>query len=105
MPDQNQETELKRILLDLAMTAGVIARDEQERARAELKSDQSYVTNVDLRLSELAIQRLSEVIPEHRIITEEHLDHLEAVNKAVPGDEDELLAVVNRLHKYGVMKS
>lgn len=89
------EQELNTLLLDLAMAAGAIARDEQERARAELKADQSYVTNVDLRLSELAIDRLSSVIPEDRIITEEHLEHLNAATTGGNGAGGDLVALVD----------
>lgn len=88
------ETDLSELLVRLAQKAGAIAREEQDRARAELKPDQSYVTNVDLRLSELSVEMLRTVIPEDHIITEEHLEHAARV-QATPGQSNELLAVVD----------
>lgn len=88
------KNELNEILWTLAVKAGAIAREEQDRARAELKPDQSYVTNVDLRLSELSVETLRDVIPEQNIVTEEHLDHLQSIN-ASPPNEDELVAFVD----------
>jgi myo-inositol-1(or 4)-monophosphatase len=90
-----RENEIHELLVRLAIQAGRIARDEQQGARGEIKADQSYVTDVDLRLSELSRRVLGDVVPEHHIITEEHLEHLEAINDSSPGGEEELLAIVD----------
>ena len=86
--------ELLDIMLAYAVEAGTIAAREQNHAPAHTKADQSYVTEVDLRLSELAIRRFSAVLPVERIITEENLEYLEAVQNS-PVEPGELLAVVD----------
>jgi fructose-1,6-bisphosphatase/inositol monophosphatase family enzyme len=91
------KTEINEILLQLAAKAGEIAVAGQERAKAQVKPDLSYVTDIDLELSELSIQMLSAVIPEDHIITEEHLEHLEAVQSGPAGSGDELLAIIDPL--------
>ena len=89
------ERELLDIIMRYAQEAGRIAVSEQQRAAARLKPDATYVTDVDLRLSELAFKLLSSAIPERQIITEEHLDNLEALTRDGDLDSVELLAVVD----------
>ncbi|TVQ25041.1 MAG: hypothetical protein EA383_09410, partial [Spirochaetaceae bacterium] len=60
-----------------AYDAGRIAMQAQADAKASLKDDDSYVTGVDLQLSELAFERLSKVLPEEAIVSEERLSHLD----------------------------
>lgn len=86
--------QLLDIMLDYAGEAGTIAAAEQHRAPAHVKADHSYVTDVDLRLSALAIERFTAVLPAERIITEENLEYLEAIQSTAP-DADELLVVVD----------
>jgi fructose-1,6-bisphosphatase/inositol monophosphatase family enzyme len=54
--------------------SGSIAQELQSAAQAELKDDDSYVTQVDTQLSNLAFQRFGALLPENRIISEERLD-------------------------------
>lgn len=60
-------------MYEFAVRAGRYAREEQPKMRAHLKADDSYVTNVDLHLSEMALEILSRVIPPQHVVTEEHL--------------------------------
>jgi myo-inositol-1(or 4)-monophosphatase len=91
------KTTLNGLLYDLVLEAGEIASTEQERARPQLKDDDSYVTDVDIRLSDLCIRKLSAVLPEENIITEESLHHLYGVRNRPLTGEDEILAVIDPL--------
>lgn len=82
-------------ILRYAQEAGRVALDEQRYLSAELKSDDSYVTDVDLRLSELAIKTLSEVIPQENIITEEHLGNLHSLIRSGSLESAGLLVFVD----------
>lgn len=59
------------------LESGTLAQELQSVAQAELKDDDSYVTQVDTQLSNLAFQRFGELLPENRIISEERLDYFD----------------------------
>lgn len=69
-------------LLDYLREAAAIACKRQANLDPSLKADQTFVTNVDLELSRLAIERLSRVVPRTQIISEEHLENLDAMDAA-----------------------
>lgn len=88
------EAELLQTMLKYAHDAGSIARSEQHDLDAHLKDDDSYVTSVDTRLSELAFEAFRGVVPAESIITEEQLDNLERISRTHRA-EDELLLIVD----------
>ncbi|MDA3948969.1 MAG: hypothetical protein PF508_07060 [Spirochaeta sp.] len=75
------KNEILGAVLDYAKAAGEIAIAEQKNLSAHLKPDDSYVTDVDLRLSELAFRSFSGVVPESQIVSEERLDNLRTVDE------------------------
>ena len=80
------------------LEAGRVAADAQANANASLKDDDSYVTEVDLSLSRLAFERLSEVLPEHAIVSEEHLQNLGRLSEPLQQDagaDPEVVAVLD----------
>ena len=89
------DNEILEVVLNYAKDAGKIAIAEQENLSAHLKPDASYVTHVDLRLSELAFRTLSDVVPENRIVTEEHLDNLHTLSNANELERSELTIFVD----------
>jgi len=82
-------------LLRYAEEAGRIALAEQSGLSATVKPDDTYVTEVDLRLSRLAVSMLSEVVPPESIVTEEHLEHLHRDEATQGGDTPEILVFVD----------
>ncbi len=94
---------LMTAMLDFAEEAGSIALAEQSDLQAELKPDETYVTEVDMQVSELAFQRFAEHVPKDCIVTEEHVDNLtesagrvESADGAASGSNDsDLLLVVD----------
>ncbi len=89
------EKELLKHLFRYARDAGEVALSEQACAKAHLKSDNSYVTGVDLRLSELAMETFSEVVASEQIVTEERLDSLLRLRHSPREERSELLVVVD----------
>ncbi len=90
--------QLMSTITTFALDAGAIARRAQAEATASLKEDESYVTEVDLTLSKLAFERLSQVLPEHAIVSEEHLQNLSrygAAPVAPDADGHEVFAVID----------
>lgn len=81
--------QLMSTITTYALDAGTIARRAQTGATASLKEDESYVTEVDLTLSKLAFERLSQVLPEHAIVSEEHLTNLSRYDAAFDGSSAE----------------
>jgi len=69
---------IKQYVID----AGAIARNLQGVAQAELKEDDSYVTQVDTQLSALAFERFGALLPENRIISEERLDFFDEFSQS-----------------------
>lgn len=90
-------TDLNTLLYDLVLEAGKIAHSRQEHARPQLKEDGSYVTDVDLHLSDLCARELSKAIPEENIITEENLRHLGGIRDRSLSDDEEILAIIDPL--------
>lgn len=82
-------------LLRYAEEAGRIAVAEQAGLSATVKADDTYVTDVDLALSRLAVSMLSEVVPRESIVTEEQLEHLHRDNGAPEADTPEILVFVD----------
>lgn len=66
------ERELMDRLLEYVRTAGAIAARKQSEATVGLKADSTYVTSVDLQLSELALEMFSPLVSPTYIVTEEH---------------------------------
>lgn len=90
--------QLMSTITTYALDAGTIARRAQTEATASLKDDESYVTEVDLKLSTLAFERLSQVLPEHAIVSEEHLENLSRYDAAFDrsgADGHEVFAVLD----------
>lgn len=89
------EHNLLEAMVRYAHEAGVIAKSEQANLHAQVKADDSYVTEVDLRLSKMAFTFFSGLVPDHHIITEEHLENLHALpDEPAPG-EPELLLIID----------
>ena len=76
-----------------AHEAGAIAYNRQTTAKASLKSDNTYVTEVDLELSELAVERLSHFVSPEHIVTEESDTQVLESGSFVKGAEDLVLIV------------
>ena len=89
------EREILSVMLRYAHEAGSIAIAEQSNLQAVLKPDDTYVTGVDMRLSELALRTFTEVVPERQIITEEHIDNLLDLVNGEPAGDGELLLIVD----------
>jgi len=87
--------EILDVLKQFMQQANTIALTEQQQAAAHLKADDTYVTSVDLRVSELSLEVLSSVIPEGHIITEERLDNLHTLIERDTLRDAELLAFVD----------
>ncbi len=89
--------DLMRLMYAYAMEAGAISLEEMENASGRLKADESFVTHVDLKLSELAVSMFSSCIPPGCIITEEHLEHYLTLPDDPPAETDEIPVVVDPL--------
>jgi fructose-1,6-bisphosphatase/inositol monophosphatase family enzyme len=89
------ENTIMPVLIQYVKTAGEIARKRQQDLAVELKPDDSYVTQVDMELSTLAMDTLSTVIPREHIITEEHLENLYALTDKNGLHDAEILAIVD----------
>ncbi|MFA7567263.1 MAG: inositol monophosphatase family protein [Alkalispirochaeta sp.] len=89
------QQELIETILAFAGEASGIALTEQANLSATEKADASYVTQVDLRLSELAFTRLSKVVPESSIVSEENLQNLSSLRADYPGTDDEITLFID----------
>lgn len=87
--------ELFSSMLTFVAKASAIARTEQAKLQTDLKADASYVTNIDLTLSELAFKVLSRAISRDLIITEEHPDGLERFATGSDPSIPEFLVVID----------
>lgn len=87
--------EILKVVLDYAKAAGEIALAEQKHLSAHLKPDDSYVTDVDLRLSELAFRFFSNVVPERQIVSEEHLENLRFLDEDPDADGSEITIFID----------
>lgn len=88
------DAELMRQVLGFVGEAARIARQGQESSRAAMKTDATLVTDVDLRISELALQRFSPLVGEQAVITEEHEAGLLRLEQG-QGPPGELLVVID----------
>lgn len=67
------------IVLEYLRRASCVCRAKQETSRAVVKADSTVVTEVDLELSELAVESFSEVVHEDCVLTEEHQRRLNEI--------------------------
>lgn len=94
----NSEEKIFSVMHRFALEASAYAVSEQKRMQAHLKEDDSYVTNVDLHISELAVSLFSEILPDSQIISEEHLGsfwQLANSGDYNPENEPELVVMVD----------
>ncbi len=89
------EQKLLSLLMSYAHDAGRIAIAEQDNLEAILKPDDTYVTEVDMRLSDLAFRTFEPVLPRRAIITEEQIDNLTDLMNGTSSHDGELLLVVD----------
>ncbi|TVQ22123.1 MAG: hypothetical protein EA383_16115 [Spirochaetaceae bacterium] len=89
------KTELNQAILTYLRSAGREAGERQTLAVAELKADFSYVTEVDLALSQQAIELFSPIVGSDAVITEEHPGVLPEIRGGREAKEDEILVVVD----------
>ena len=99
--------EIVDAVLNFTGSAGRIALSGHRNLRVQVKPDNTYVTDIDLRLSELAFRTLSTVIPERNIVSEEHLENLASLSGDPDPDTDELVAFVDpidgtRNYSFGI---
>lgn len=89
------DREVLRQVLGFLREAAGIARQGQQSSRAAVKADASLVTDVDLRLSELALKAFSGLAGEEAVVTEEHETSLLRLEQGQPPGGGELLVVID----------
>lgn len=87
--------QLLKAMMEFAHEAGSLAAGEQGNLRAQLKADDTYVTDVDRRVSELAVQKFEKLVPDDCIITEERIDDANTSTGPRESNDGELLVVVD----------
>ncbi len=87
--------ELNQAIQTYLQFAGREAAERQTMAVAELKADFSYVTGVDLALSQQAIELFSPIVGPDAVITEEHQGVLNEIRLGRAAQDDEILVIVD----------
>ncbi len=91
----DMKAELNRAIRTYLHAAAREAAARQHTAVGELKSDLTYVTEVDLSLSTQAIDLFSPIVGADAVVTEEHQGVLADIRNGQPARSDELLVVVD----------
>jgi myo-inositol-1(or 4)-monophosphatase len=89
------DRDVLRQMLGFVRDAARIAHLHQESARATLKADSTLVTEVDLRISEMALQVFSGIAGPDGVVTEEHDESLNRIIRAGRAPDGELLVVID----------
>lgn len=87
--------ELIDAILEYAEQAGKLAlqrKHENQHLLTTLKSDNTYVTEVDMELSEAAIDLFADFVPSEHVISEERLDNLYSLDSN-PSDDETIVIV------------
>lgn len=88
-----KEQHIIQAMLSYLSQAAEVACDQQTKATSELKDDLTVVTEVDMRLSELAVKQFSQVVDPKCVFTEEHQRQLDQM--IADDDDSELIIVID----------
>lgn len=89
------KTELNHAIRTFLQSASQEAVARQAMAVGELKADSTYVTEVDLALSEYAQELFGPIAGSDAVVTEEHQGILEEIRNGRDAQDDEVLVVVD----------
>lgn len=94
------EIVLKEKMVEYCRKASVLAVEGQRSKATHQKLDRSFVTNVDLRLSELAFTIFEDLIGRSHIVSEEHLENMSRLMNSDNagsgfGNDDEYTVIVD----------
>ncbi|MFP4509177.1 MAG: inositol monophosphatase family protein [Spirochaetaceae bacterium] len=88
-------SELNRTIRTFLESASREAAGRQAMVVGDLKADSTYVTDVDIALSEYAQDLFSPVTGSDAVVTEEHQGILDAIRSGHRAEDDEILVVVD----------